>query len=649
VVYVYTSWKNDILDEVNEVNKKVVEKVKSKCGLNPRTRVVGFTRDTFSVDIYTGNIYILPDVDKDALEGYLTHENGHRVAFPVSSAGAIAFTSAVASYAPDATVEEVKKATRIVTDAFSDYILYRVGLGQELIKRLPDFERRIKIRSVSMAFKMLVYKSIESAEKRNSKYIDDKDLDSAYKKLQKVADPNIVKRAYEIAAKFLNEAEKVLNVFTPNEIASFLLNPFKAGLVPKLTFLAEIAAELIKADREVRGNPPEAQQPSQCNASGGASGSVSGSSTSGSSEKDVSRDKGREGSQANEQKKDQQGGDGKHKNKEPNRGEERGNEGKGGHEKDDEDRVEGADVAITKMDIVDVRQAVRMLNSGFGVHLGMTSLAIESVYSEKIREAVKSFLEKVKLVFAQNDFKLYKPSGFEKKQSDLWLKPKGEPDEDSVLMEPRKLLWKVSYHVPHPRGRLTVAPASVPKNLIIVQDESASTDDEFYGASVASAEAFMSLVVLGGLRYKGGAKNISVLKFSYDVEETYKGNDEVTAGVKVILPHAGAGGGTNIEDAVEAAIWRAEKNTAIVVVTDALITDDVAENVGKSLRHAIDVGKVGFVVFLVVNKEDEPSIEIIRKELSGKNAVVGHVKNADDLVQTANGIMNHILKVYSMR
>jgi len=612
-MYVHTSFKTDVLDSYNEVNKEVAEKVKKKIGLNPRTRVVGFSNDTFAVDVSTGDIYVLPDVDMGVVGGYLTHENGHRVAFPVSIAGAIAFTSAVKVYAPEATKEEVIDVAGIVADAFSDYALFRVGLGQELVKRIPDLENRVKMNAVSMAFKMLVYKSIESAEKRNSKYIDVKDLDNAYKKLQKVADPNILKRAYNYAADFLNKAEKVLNVYPPSEIASFLLNPFKAGSVPVLKFLAELAAELIRADREVGGGSMSAQQPSQGSASSGA-------------DKGSAHDKGRK-SQTTKQMTQQGGGGGPR---------ERGGK-----------QVEGADITLSKVDIVSIRQAVRILNAGFGAHLDTVSFAIESVYSDKIREAVKSFLEKVKLVFAQNDFRVYKPSGFEKKQSDLWLKPKGEPDEDSVLMEPRKLLWKVNYHVPHPRGRLSIAPASVPKNLIIVQDESASTEDEFYGASVASAEAFVSLVVLGGLRYKGGAKDITVLKFSYDVEQTYKGNDEVGAGVKILLPFAGAGGGTNIEDAVEAAIRKAEKNTAVVVVTDALITDDVAENVGKALRHAVDVGRVGFVVFIVVNKEDVPSIEIIRKMLSGKNAIVGHVKNADDLVQTANGIMSHILKVYS--
>jgi len=294
-----------------------------------------------------------------------------------------------------------------------------------------------------------------------------------------------------------------------------------------------------------------------------------------------------------------------------------------------------------------MQKAIEIGSKSFGIDPGAMGVAIEAVFSEKLKEAVRKLLEKLKLAFAQNDYKTYKPSGYVKKQSLLWLKPYGEPDEDSMLQEPRKLLWTVTYKIPSQRGKLMMAPASVPEKLIIVQDESGSTTAPFGATNVVSAETLVSMVVAAGLKYKKGAKEIDVIKFSSHYDHVYSGNSEVEACTKLFIPSSISGGGTEIIKAVKYALTKTKKNTALVVVTDAVIGDYEADKLGEMLKSAADRGKVGFVVFIVVNEEEVPAINIIRKHLQGRNCIVEHIRNPDDLIQVSNNIMTHILKVYS--
>lgn len=645
------------VDTLNSLNSMIAKKVKEKTGLHPRTKVVGF-HDTFSVDIATGNVYAIPGVDPETARGYLTHENGHRVAFPVSSAGSMAFTATVKAIAKNAPDEEVVVASNVVADVFSDSMLFYQGLGSELVKRTRDFMKRAEVADLGMAFKVMMYKAIERAVKSGSKKLLLDHVDEAYRELENaLGSSRLLEEAHFLGRDFVEWLNSsLLRYYTPRELADFLLNPFRVRDAPSLDYLAHLAAMLIERNQVLGGAPLSSQMDGAsgvCSASGSSSTSRSDSGegrSSGGSEEQSQGQQPRQGQgqkqkgQTQRQQGQGQGQQGEPRGEKQPRGGSRGVQGTPGKE---ERSAEGVDIVPSKVDVTDIQKALLIMQKGFGLGQGESGVLLQTVFSRKLRESVKELIEKLKMVFAQNDFKAYEPSGSEKRKSELWLRPFGEPDEDSMLIERRKLLWKVTYRVPASKGRPRLAPVSVPERLVIVVDESGSTNDEFFGTTVVSVEAFVSLVVLAGLKYRNGAKDIRVVKFSDNVMTTYSGNSEVDAGVSVLMPHPYAGGGTNIKAAVHHGLASAYKNTALVVVTDAVIPDDVAKDIAKKLRGAIDSGKVGFVVFIVVNKESVPSIDIIRSNLSGKNAIIEQIKNADDLAQVSQGIVGHILRTYS--
>jgi hypothetical protein len=661
--------KSDILSTFNNVNYKVVEAVRYAVGIHPRTRVAGLSRaNTFSVDMATGNIYVTPVDDLEVAKGYLTHENGHRSVFPASSAGSLAFIATIKSLIPSAADDEVIAVANIVADTFSDYVLYKMGLGKNLAKRIPDFMSKADPVDLGMTYKLLVYKAIEYAVKREEKTISRETLTNATRWLmkEKGADPVLAWKAEYLAAELIAETESLLGVYTPKDVANFLLNPFRAKSAPALKFLVRIAAEILRENMAMgytasmfqqaqsgsgSSYQVQIQQPHQA----GSNGSSNGADTDrGSSEGVGSEKEGEEGSEGGETGGDlERQGKGREKEGGASGGEgdaekDDGSKGKGGRKpKEKGEGGEGVDIVPSKIDVTDVHKAITIAARGFGLGTPGVGAVIEQIFSRQVEEAVREFIEKIKITFTQNDYKVYKPSGFQKRRSELWLHPRGEPDEDSILMEPRKLLWRVTYHVPSPRGRLSIAPASVPEKLIVVQDESGSTNAEFHSSNVLSVEAFVSLIVMAGLRYKNGAKEIDVVKFSDGVFHTYNGSDEVKAGVKVIIPHPMSGGGTNIVGAVNYAISQATRNTALVVVTDAVIDDETANIIGETLRSEVDQGRIGFVVFIVVNPLDVPALDILRSHLTGRNSVVAHVKNAEDLFQVAQTLMQHILTVYA--
>lgn len=597
------STRDEYISACESVNRKVVDRVKRTTGINPRTRVVGY-HDTFAVDMSTGDIYVAR-VDPSVVEGYLTHENGHRSAFPVTSAGTIAFTIAVKSLVSSADDASVMSATNVVSDAFSDTILLHLGLGKQLAKRVGDFLSKLNYLDPLMAFKSLVYKSIEIAASEGKDRIPLETVGRAKDELAKLFPhgARTLDRVFATTVEFVKRTEELLKYTHPPKVSSFFLNPF-VEIPPTLSYLANTAAELLRMEQEV---PPPSG--GECK-SGGASGqSQRQSSSKGGS-------KGRAG----------------------------GNSGGEGTERKVD--IERGDIEPGEIDPMDVHRAITIAQKGFGTDVWNAAVYIDLLYSEKIRRSVQKLIERIRLLYVHQDRAEHEPSGFKKKRTDLWIQPYGEPDEDSVLKEKHKLLWKVEYKVPHRRGKLFRSPAEVPEKAVLVMDESGSTLDPFGQANVISVEALVLLLVAAGLRYKGGAKEISVVKFSSWVEKVYRGGDLVEACSKVIVPHKRAGAGTNIIEAVRVGISEATKNSALVVVTDLVISEVDAEKIGKMLKTATESGKVGFTVFVVVNaKKNEAVLDIIRRELSGRNFVVAHVSSADDLENLGNTIIGRIIRM----
>lgn len=594
----------NIIEKLNELNRKVIEKVKNATGIHPRTRVVGLSRDTFSVDISTGEIRAVPGLDPEVTKGYLVHENGHRSVFPVSSSSSMAFIAAVKSLVPNASNEEVFAASNIVADTFSDLTLFMLGLGNYLSKRIPDFLSKATASDLGMMFKIVVYKTMEYAVKGKRRNIQEQDIEMAIKWLinEKHVDPSIAGKLKDTVYWLVNGVKNIITNVGVENMAKYLLNPFTDIIIPGLDFLPKLVAYLITENKNMNLPPMTSMMPN-------TSKTITGGNT----------------------------------NKKP--------EYTGKDNKDDrtpqKPPLDGLDIVPNEIRPEDIQASIVAMPS-FGVKdYEKAEKYIEEVFSDKIKEAIEKLIKKIQTVYSQNAFRRYRTCGYKRKTSLLWLKPMGEPDEDSILLEPRKLMWRVSYHVPSPRGRLSVTLASVPEKLIIVQDESASTFASFESSRVLTVESFISMLVAAGLRYMRGAKTISVIKFSSFVAHVYDGRDIIEAGVRIMLPSKVVGLATNIKDAVDYALRQTTKNTALVVVTDAFISNEEAKYIGKKLRKELDKGKLGFVVFVVVNPSDTSSIEIIKSYLAKKNSIVEHIRSAEDMVHVSNGIINHILKTYT--
>lgn len=600
--------RDDYIEECKVVNRRVSEAVKKATEINPRTKIAGYSSNTFTVDTTSGEIYVIK-VKPEVLEGYLAHENGHRSLFPASTAGSIALISAVGALSPNASQQDVVAASNVVADAFSDTMLHYSGLGKILSKRVPDFISRVKSLDALMAFKVLIYKAIEKASYEGRSNITVEDLSIVLSDVKKLypAYRELLNDVFDIAKKFVMQSDKLLSFEKPSNIAKFLLNPFTVSIAPYIAFLAEIAVELLWINKN--GNTSD-----------------SGGMQSGSDETDQKH------RQTPSQRSDGSSSEGRSKSLMLSKQEGRD--------------VEGNDIEPTVVDPSDVQKAMMIMHRGFGMDVYVSAASIERLFSDKIRKGVLKFIEKIKVLYAQSDKKTYKPAGFRKEMTDLWLHPLGEPDEDSILKEKHKLLWKVEYKVPNPKGRMDLTPANVPEKLVLVIDESGSTMNEFGQSNIISVEALISMLVAAGLRYRGGAKETTVIKFSDGVAKVYSGKDTVEACTRVLLPHQYAGGGTNIVKAVDVGLNEATKNSALVITTDLEISNDVAELIGKKLKHASDRGAIGFTVFVVVNQnKNEEVLNIIRKYLTNRNAIVAHVSNVDDLENLGNTVISRVLQM----
>ncbi|MEM4620217.1 MAG: hypothetical protein QW607_08380 [Desulfurococcaceae archaeon] len=590
--------KDKYLDTCRIVNKSISESIRRASSINPRTKIAGYTKNFFYVDISTGNIFVVPIESVDVLEGYLLHENGHRSFFPASTSCSMAFISAVALNVPWASRQEVVSATNVVADVFSDSMLLRLGFGKTLSKRVQDFINRVKSLDALMCFKVMMYKAVEIASKENDTLIRQKHLDESFKELVSLFPSNqvIISKVYEIARKFVYKLGSVFAYDTPTDIGKVFLNPFKASNAPQLEFLVKTAVKLLHINKELSLN---------------------------------------QSSHENNQQEDQQ-----NNNSLQNTSSQRIGTGF------EDDSVEGIDIEPSEVSVTDIHKSIWLMNNVFGVDVEKTGIAISMVFSEKIKKTVEKFIEKIKILYIQNDKRYTSFSGFRKEITDLWIHQMGEPDEDSILKEKHKLLWKVEYKEPHLKGNTMIAPSGVPQKVVIVMDESGSTFDAFEDINVLSIEALISMLSLAGIRYRGGGKEISVLKFSNDVVKVYIGSDIVKSCMHILLPHNQVGGGTNIIKAVDVGINESTKNSALIIVTDLEIDPDVADKIGRKLRTAIDSGRVGFVVFVIVNqRKDNSSLDIIKKYLSSQKSIVAHVSNADDLENLGNTLISRILRM----
>lgn len=583
---------DEYLSTCESVNKRASTEVYLSTGVKPRTKIAGYS-DNFSVDISTGKIYVAK-VDPSLLLGYLAHENGHRSAFPVTTAAAMAFTVAIKALSPEADDASLLSVANIVSDAFSDTMLLALGSGDVLAKRVQHFLKSMQDHGPAMIFKAVVYRSIEVASAKNQKNITVRHTKQAAEDIEKLFPhaSDVVREVYPLVERFVAFVGQLFDKENPRNIPKYFLNPI---VEYPLSFkpLAEIAAELLKMEGKRRNAKQTAGGCEKCSRSNSSSGSPYPSAPS-----------------------------------------------RGGITD-----IEGGDLTFSRVDPMDVHAALVMAVDGYDLSAREASVIIEKIYSEKLKEEVAKLLEKIRVVYSQLDRSKTVTSGFSKETSELWLYPFGDPDEDSVLKEKHKLLWRVEYKVPRPRGRLHTSYSGVPEKVIVVMDESGSTlADRIGSTTVLSVEALVNALVVAGLRYVGGAKEVVVIKFSDKASVTYRGGNIVEACTKIIIPHSQAGKGTNILEAVQRGIKNATKNSALVVVTDLEIDNYTADVVGRMLNHAVSTGDVGFVVFIVVNpKKNISEIDIVKNYLRGTNAVVAQISSSDDLEVVGNNIITKIL------
>lgn len=643
------------LAKCREINKKVSASVEKATGVRPRTKVKGFGADTFSVDISTGEISVIEVPEPD---GFLIHENGHRSAFPASTAGFMAFTSAIHVFCGGrCRADSVRTAANVVIDVVSDYMIARLAdneTAQKLIQRLDVLKELCRgTQSPSTVYKLLVLEALRekffpSSGKRHGDAVAE-----AKKHLQGVAqlspyiEREVEKLVYETLGAF-HSFHSMSTLTEMKQMIKYMLSPNKDRLLGDassfLQTMANIAGRLAMLEEIAGGDVGGCDR----NKSGGRGDQSCGGADRGGSGENHRQETGKTSSGEQREK----AGSGQ-----PNReqgtegtssGEQREKTGGGKHgEKRD---PEAGDVEISNVTYEDIQNALSIMRWGFGIDMGAGGAAIEAVFSDSLAVAVRKLLEKMISVFSHSSTTIAS-TWFTKEQTDLWLHPSGDPDEDSMLKEKHKLLWRVEVKRPVARPGAMASLVSAPEHLVLVIDESGSTYQKFADtdASVLSVEAFIASLVYSGLRHRGGAKKVKVIKFSDDVELTYDGSDPIEVGKKIILPFNGAGRGTDLVTAVKLALWQAKNRSAMVVVTDLVVPTNMAEHVGEILKSAVDSGKLDFLVFVIVGGDDSANeaVEVLNKIVKGQRVIISRVKSAGDLVKLGNNIVATITNSYA--
>lgn len=189
--------------------------------------------------------------------------------------------------------------------------------------------------------------------------------------------------------------------------------------------------------------------------------------------------------------------------------------------------------------------------------------------------------------------------------------PEGDIDIESVAARKVKptepLLTEYDIRLRRRKG-LRYLTKAVPEHVVLVIDESGSTDlrlSDDPPVTIKLAEALVGLGVVYGLRRLGGAKRATVVKFADKVKVTYSGS---TSNMKRVVSEIlgrprSIGFGTRIEKAVDKGIEETGRNDALAIITDAEIEPFQAQYINQRFREATRSGSVGFLVFMVLNRD----------------------------------------------
>jgi len=280
--------------------------------------------------------------------------------------------------------------------------------------------------------------------------------------------------------------------------------------------------------------------------------------------------------------------------------------------------------------------------------------ALRKVAPRELGDAVRRLITRARYLVSARVPKAYHYTHAGPAGAELWQVPHGEPDEEGVLLHqhlPDPLSMPVVYRSPGaPGSRRTEAPVRAPPRVVVVVDESGSTLAPLpsrRGASspVHAAEVFVASVAVEALAALGGAEEVVVIKFSDYPAEVFRG-PRAAAVPHILAPASMAWQGTNILAAAQAAERGFSRDSALVFITDAEVSDWEASQVAGILSSAVSGGRLAHVFFLVVNAGADPRVlSTVAQGLRGADtAVLAVARSWEELEASLEKVLSTVAR-----
>jgi len=270
--------------------------------------------------------------------------------------------------------------------------------------------------------------------------------------------------------------------------------------------------------------------------------------------------------------------------------------------------------------------------------------ALRRVAPRELGDAVRRLMSRARYLVSARVPKAYHYTYAGLAGAELWQRPHGEPEDEGLLLQQHlldPLSMPVLYRSPDIKGfKRAEAPVRAPPRVVVVVDESGSTLAPLpsrRGASspVHAAEVFVASVAVEALATLGGAEEVVVVKFSDYPSEVFRG-PRAAAVPHILAPFSAAWQGTNMLAAAKAAERGFTRDSALVFITDAEVSDWEASQVAGILSSAVAGGRLAHVFFLVVNAGADPRVlSTIAQGLRGADTAVLAVARSWEELETS--------------